>query len=370
MSASAAWRIVTSPNKGPIDNHLHEVSCVNSAKCVAVGYNEDPQSLYRQSVVAALINGTWKNQRIPQRGTASNTLWNVSCVTGNRCFAVGYFADVAAGYYRTLIATYAGGFWSLVPSPNKPNTDNYLFGVDCTDATHCVAVGRYYVNSSGLYRTLVLTLTGTTWQIVPSPNRSTATQNNFLADVSCGDATHCMAVGYSLTSTGAFQTLVLERVDDVWSVRSSRNVEGLSNLLRDVSCPSPTECVAVGATDTATSANPNNPEVTLIERFAAGAWTIEPSPNRAGTDNHLWGVSCPSPDACVAVGQSQNATRSWTFVTTLDLGTWTQTPSPSRGGTFNFQYGLSCPTISSCVSSGDYINITSERFRSLILTNS
>ena len=370
MSASAAWRIVTSPNKGPIDNHLHEVSCVNSTKCVAVGYNEDPQSLYRQSVVAALINGAWKNQQIPQRGTASNTLWNVSCVIGNRCFAVGYFADVAAGYYRTLIATYAGGFWSLVPSPNKPNTDNYLFGVDCTDATHCVAVGRYYVNSSGLYRTLVLTLTGTTWQIVPSPNRSTATQNNFLADVSCGDATHCMAVGYSLTSTGAYQTLVLERVDDVWSLRSSRNVEGLSNLLRDVSCPSPTECVAVGATDTATSVNPNNPEVTLIERFAAGAWTIEPSPNRAGTDNHLWGVSCPSADSCVAVGQSQNATRSWTFVTTLDLGTWTQTPSPSRGGTFNFQYGLSCPNVNSCVSTGDYVNLTSERFRSLILTNS
>jgi hypothetical protein len=380
VSASAAWRIVTSPNKGPIDNHLQEVSCVNTTKCVAVGYDVDPISGLRQSVVAALVNGTWKNQQIPQRGTASNTFWNVSCVVGNRCFAVGYYFDIPTASYRTLIASYAGGYWSLVASPSVANTDNYLFGIDCVDATHCVAVGRYYHNASQRYRSLVLTLTGTSWAITPSPNRSTATQNNFLADVSCGDATHCIAVGYSLTDAGVYSTVALERNGSTWSLRSSRNVEGLSNVLRDVSCPTPTECVAVGATDTATVALPNNPEVTLIERFAAGAWTIEPSPNRAGTDNHLWGVSCPSAASCVAVGQSQTivpvgqtpptTARSWTLVLTYDLGTWTQTPSPSKGGTYNFQYGLSCPNVSNCVSSGEYINLGTGRTRSLILTNS
>jgi hypothetical protein len=369
VSASAAWRIVTSPNKGPGDNHLHEVSCVNTTKCVGVGYN-GPNAGFRQSVVASLVNGAWKNQNIPQRGTSVNTLWNVSCVTGNRCFAVGYYFDVPSAFYRTLIATYSGGFWSLVASPNKPNTDNYLFGVDCVDATHCVAVGRYYHSASGRYRSLVLTLTGTTWQITTSPNRSTATQNNFLADVSCGDATHCIAVGYSITDAGAYETLVLERIDTTWSVRSSRNVAGLSNLLRDVSCPTPTECVAVGATDTATSTSPNLPEVTLIERLSGGAWTIETSPNRASTDNHLWAVSCANPTSCVAAGESQNTTKSWTLVTTYDAGMWTQTPSPSRGGTFNYLYGLSCPIASTCVASGDYINLGSSRFRSLVLTNS
>ncbi len=300
-----------------------------------------------------------------------NTLWNVSCVNGNRCFAVGYYFDLASANYKTLIARYAGGYWSLVASPNKSNTDNYLFGVDCTDATHCVAVGRYYVAASGVYRSLVLTLDGgTTWNITNSPNRSTATQNNFLADVSCGDATHCMAVGYSLNSeTGAYETLVLERVGATWSLRSSRNVTGFSNLLRDVSCPTPTDCVAVGATDTATEVAPNDPEVTLIERYGGGSWTIEPSPNRAGTDNHLWGVSCATVSNCVAVGQSQNTTKGWTFVATYDAGVWTQTPSPSRGGTFNFLYGLSCPTASVCVASGDYINIGLDRYRTLVLTN-
>ncbi len=365
VSASAGWRIVTSPNRGRGDNHIHEVSCVNNTKCVGVGYNEDATSGYRQSIVAALISGAWKNQKIPQRGTASNTLWNVSCVAGNRCWAVGYYADVTAGYYRTLIASYARGYWSLVNSPNKSNTDNYLFGVDCVDASHCVAVGRYYFAPSGVFRTLVLSLTGTDWKIMSSPNRSTSTNNNFLADISCGDATHCMAAGYSLSAGGVYSTLMLERNDNTWRLRSTKNVTGASNVFRDVSCPTVTDCVAVGGTDPGT---PN--EQTLIERYAAGTWTIEPSPNRASTDNHLWGVSCPDAANCVAVGQSQNSTRSWTLVATYAAGVWTQTPSPSRGGTFNFQYGLSCPNISHCVSSGDYINIGSTHYRSLILTNS
>ena len=126
----------------------------------------------------------------------------------------------------------------------------------------------------------------------------------------------------------------------------------------------------MGATDTATSLAPNDPEVTFIQRFSAGTWEIEPSPNRAATDNHLWGVSCPSATSCVTIGQSQNTARAWTFVATYAAGVWTQTPSPSKGGTFNFQYGLSCRNADHCVSGGDYINLGLDKYRSLILTNS
>jgi hypothetical protein len=70
------------------------------------------------------------------------------------------------------------------------------------------------------------------------------------------------------------------------------------------------------------------------------------------------------------VGQSQNneLERSWTLIATLDAGTWTQTPSPSRGGTYNFLYGVSCPTAAVCTAAGDYINVTSQLYRTLIAT--
>jgi hypothetical protein len=364
VSAAADWRIMTSPNKGPIDNHLHEVSCINATRCVAVGYNEDPVTGIRRSVVQTLINGTWKIGRIPHRGTNSNTLWNVSCVLGNKCIAVGYYADIPAGYYRTLIATYSGGFWTLNSSPNVANTDNYLFGIDCVDATHCVAVGRYLVQSSGRFRTLVLTLDGGTWSVTPSPNRQTTTRNNFLADVSCADAANCVAVGYSLTEGLVYETLAIELANGSWGLRSTRNVEGASNILRDVSCPAVGTCVAVGGTDPGTPV-----EQTLIQRLSGGVWALETSPNRASTDNHLWGVDCKNATNCVAVGQSQNSERSWTLVATLAAGVWTRTDSPSRGGTFNFLYGASCPRTTVCTAAGDYINLGTDKYRTLILTN-
>jgi hypothetical protein len=364
VSAAADWALINGPNRGPNDNHLHEVSCVNATRCVAVGYNEHPVTGHRQSVVETLVNGVWKVGKIPHRGTSLNTLWNVSCVPGNKCFAVGYYADVAAGYYRTLIARYWGGYWTLMSSPNVANTDNYLFGIDCVDATHCVAVGRYLAKPSLRLRTLVLTMNGSTWQVTKSPNRQATTRDNYLSDVSCADLDHCVAVGYSLTQAVVYETLGIELASGVWTLRSTRNVDGASNLLRDVSCPTVDTCVAVGGTDPGT-AN----EQTLIQRLSAGVWAIEPSPNRASTDNHLWGVSCKTDVNCVAVGQSQNTERSWTLVTTLDAGTWTQTPSPSRGGTFNFLYGLSCPTIAVCYAAGDYINLGTDTYRTLIATN-
>jgi hypothetical protein len=364
VSAAADWALINGPNRGPNDNHLHEISCINATRCVAVGYNEHPLTGLRQSVVVTLINGVWKVGKIPHRGAGVNTLWNVSCVLGNKCFAVGYYADVAAGYYRTLIARYAGGYWTLMSSPNVANTDNYLFGIDCVDATHCVAVGRYQAKPSFRLRTLVLTMNGSTWQVTKSPNRQATTRDNYLSDVSCADVDHCVAVGYSLTSAPLYETLGIELAGGVWTLRSTRNVADRNNLLRDVSCPTIDTCVAVGGSDPLT-AN----EETLIQRLSAGVWTIEPSPNRASTDNHLWGVSCKTDVNCVAIGQSQNSERAWTLVATLDTGTWTQTPSPSRGGTFNFLYGVSCPRIDTCYASGDYVNLGTNKYRTLIATN-
>lgn len=361
VQAAADWRLVASPNRGAIDNHIHEVSCVNTLKCVAVGYNEDANGM-RRSVVQTMIDGTWKLGVIPQRGNNINTLWNVSCVTGNRCFAVGYYGDANLGAYRTLIARYSGGYWSLVNSPNVGSKNNYLFGVDCVDATHCVAVGRYQV-ASLRYRTLVLALNGSTWSVQSSPNRQAAIRNNFLADVSCATVDSCVAVGYSLTDSLVYETLGIELTGGAWTLRSTRNVAASSNILRDVSCPAPGSCVAVGGSD------PGTAEQTLVQRLSAGAWAIEASPNRADTDNHLWGVSCATETNCVAVGQSQNTERSWTLVETLDAGVWTQTPSPSRGGTFNYLYGVSCPNATTCTAAGDYINVTTQIYRSLIATN-
>lgn len=373
-TASAAapvtpWRIVPSPNLGTIDNHLQEVSCVSTVRCVAVGFNEHPTTFLRRPVAATLTGGAWKLVPVPTRGTDVNNLWNVSCVSTTRCVAVGSYYNIPTGFYKTLIATFNGTAWTLVATPNRPDVHNYLFGVDCADATHCVAVGRSYDPDPlpGSSRSLVLTLDGSTWKMPAIPERPGV--NNLLADVSCGDATNCKAVGYTVNGSGDnVQTLVLSRSGGSWTIDTSVDRPSASNLLRDVSCPTANTCVAVGASD----ADPDtNSELSLVETFDAGTWTLAISPDRADFDNHLWAVSCSNATNCVAAGQSQNDDLARPLIQTLAAGTWTLTsPSPYRSGTFNYLYGLSCPTFRNCKAVGDYRNPASGRFRTSVLTNS
>lgn len=365
-AAPGPWRIVPSPNLVDGHNHLQEVSCVDTGRCVAVGFNESIRNGLRRSVAATLSAKTWKLVAVPARGTASNNLWNVSCVSRTRCVAVGYYFDVPSGYYRTLIAKYNGTAWSLDASPNRGSVDNYLFGVDCFDTTHCVAVGRSFDTQAQVSRILVLTLAGTRWTLTATPNRSSA--STLLADVSCGDVTHCIAVGYSVSDVDhTIQTLILGRNTERWGIRVSVDRPNESNLLRDVSCPSPTTCVAVGASDPGTE---QFDEKSLIETLSGGSWVLAASPSRAGYDNHLWAVSCFTETQCVAGGESQNDTIARPLIETLSGGLWRNTqPAPYRGSTFNYLYGLSCST-RQCVAVGDYLLPGSGIFRTAIMTNS
>ena len=357
---------MTSPNSGGGHDHLQEVSCVNNIRCVAVGFSQDAATGFRKSIAASLSGGTWTLKPVPMRGTASNNLWNVSCVSTTRCVAVGFYANLDAGYYKTLIASWNGSTWTLNPSPNRPNADNYLFGVDCADATHCVAVGRSFDQTSS--KSLVLTLDGgTTWKMPGVPLRPDA--DNLLADVSCPTVALCKAVGYTVADAdNTTKTLVLTRTGTTWSMDTSADEATGSSVLRDIACPTETTCVAVGASDP--TADPLD-ERSLIETFTAGVWALTPSQNRDGFDNHLWAVACSNEANCVAGGQSQNDEIARPLVQTLALGAWTLTsPSPYRAGTFNYLYGLSCPTYRNCKAVGDYLNVASNRFRTSVLTNS
>jgi hypothetical protein len=367
----APWRIVPSPNLGAIDNHLQEVSCVTNVRCVAVGFNQEGNNTLRRSSVAqTLSGGAWRVVPVPKRGTGPNSLWNVSCVSTTRCVAVGYYLNIPTGFFRTLIATFNGSAWTLVPSPSRAGVDNYLFGVACADATHCVAVGRSHDTNPlpGQTRNLVLTLNGSAWTLTPVPERPG--MNNLLTDVSCADALNCKAAGFSANAGfDTTQTLVISRSGPSWTIDVSADRASSNNLLRDISCPTATRCVAVGASDPIPTTPGSLVERSLIQSYSAGTWTIETSRNRPGFDNHLWAVSCKNPTNCVVAGQSQDDQVARPLIQTLAAGTWTlASPSPYRANTFNYLYGLSCTTYRNCVAVGDYRN-SSGVFRTTVMTN-
>jgi hypothetical protein len=140
---------------------------------------------------------------MPNTPAGSNQLDGVVCTSGTRCTAVGHTVTAEDAPLRTLVETLSAGTWLVVPSPNRGNASSELFGIDCNDATHCIAVGA--ADSSA---PLVEQLSGSTWKLMTTPARDGFSTLN---GVDCVSSSLCVAVGYSSggPASNAARTLVL-----------------------------------------------------------------------------------------------------------------------------------------------------------------
>ena len=106
----------------------------------------------------------WSIIRSPNSSAPFNSLRAVSCADSAHCVAVGNSSNADSSKAKTLIETFAGGTWSITPSPNPSGPVNALKAVSCADATHCVAVGDSGNAQSTSGKTLVATLSATARQ--------------------------------------------------------------------------------------------------------------------------------------------------------------------------------------------------------------
>jgi len=195
----ARWSVVTTPPTGP-NGGLLAVSCVTSRACAAIG------------TAAEWWNGTrWSV--VPSAHVPGALLDGVSCTAATTCTAVGY--DQVEGSKgptgKTLTESWDGTRWSRLRSPNAgpAASGNYLYGVSCAAADACTAVGQYLDKQQG-YKTLIESWNGARWSLMPSPNvLPPATRNELSGGVSCVAAAACTAVGrYFYTKSYRIRTLV------------------------------------------------------------------------------------------------------------------------------------------------------------------
>jgi hypothetical protein len=80
----------------------------------------------------------------------------VSCSNTANCVAAGQSQNNSLA--RPLIQTLANGTWTLTsPTPYRPATFNYLYGLSCFTYRNCKAVGDYVNKAANRFRTSVLT---------------------------------------------------------------------------------------------------------------------------------------------------------------------------------------------------------------------
>jgi len=350
-SIGSTWSVQKLP-KTPADqgSAFYDVSCTSSTACTAVGAYRNSSGV--QVNLAEAWNGTsWSIETTPNpTGATASVLEGVSCTSASKCIAVGGSED-SSGIPTTLVEQRKGNSWSIVSSPNPSGAQgSVLDGVSCISASACTAVGKY-IDSSDNEDTLAEVLLGTSWTIETTPNPSGA-QTSFLNGVSCTPAGSCSAVGIYVDSSGAEEALAEELNGGSWSVETVPNPSGeQQSTLGSVACTPGGTCTAVGG-----YIESSGPEMTLAEGWNGTGWSVESTPNPAGSQGgSLAGVACDSAGACTAAGQYLNSSIvGLTLAEVWNGASWSiQTTPNSKGLSQSSEFlGVACTSSSACTAVG------------------
>ncbi len=279
------WNVVTSSGSGASNvNWTAEPSVVLPAGTYTVvdsdpaTWSQDPQSggagfSEVKGVVATSSTTTSPTTSSPQPGGTWRVvspkklapMLNVTCPSSTFCIAVGQDGTI-------MTSSNSGLTWAKRPSGTHYN----LYGAACPTSKACIVVGA-------LGAGIILTSAngGATWT-----TRWTASSTSVNA-VTCTSNRDCIAVGYP--------GLILTTADGgaTWTNRPNP-LSPYPQSLSVVVCPTPSDCIAVGA-DIMTTAN------------GGATWTERLNP-LSGTRSGFAGIACRGTNSCLATGEQNVAT--------------------------------------------------------------
>ena len=242
---------------------------------------------------------------------------------------------MAFNAFRTLALQWNGSTWSIAASGDTSSTrDNFLEGVNCKSPSWCMAVGGAY-NGAGAEQPMTQLWNGSSFSIVPTASPGTTHDAEF-DGVSCPSQSDCFAVGFQEDPAPVNTTLTERWNGSSWSIVSSPTTAGtFSESLASVSCIGPTSCTAVGQNET--SRTPFRTD-SVAETWNGSSWALQAPPNPVGAEQTaLFGVSCVSGHSCTATGQATPAgDTSQTVIESAPIVRPGYRFVASDGGVFNF----------------------------------
>jgi photosystem II stability/assembly factor-like uncharacterized protein len=332
--AVGRWSIMSTPDPSAI-NELLAVSCASDTFCVTVGFQEGPTGADFGTLIEQWDGTSWSAVPSPNPADHSGLL-DVSCTSPTRCVAVGvtYTTVIPTFKSATLVESWDGTTWTVIPSPNDSPAQNRLNSVSCISATACVAVGSTNAENQ---TPLGEVWDGTSWKLARHADDVPGSLNG----VSCTSAPRCIAVG----DPGP---LIEQRNGREWSVMPSPH-PGADGLI-DVTCTRAQSCVAVGDSvsgDGSTSS-------AAIDAWNGTDWSSVDAPSPGTSHNVLWGVSCVSANRCIAVGEWGNRIGAMrTLIESWDGSSWKVQKSPNRPDVqLEYLFGVSCTATRTCFAVG------------------
>jgi hypothetical protein len=143
----------------------------------------------------------------PNVGPFLNWFVSMSATSANDIWAVGQHQSVFGTnqVYQTSVIHWDGSLWSVVPSPNLSQLNNYLFEVVGIAANDAWAVGFWDTGTE--LKTMTQHWDGTAWTVIPSPSGAGGYISELTA-VAVVSPTDVWAAGQAFDGFFNFETLV------------------------------------------------------------------------------------------------------------------------------------------------------------------
>ena len=294
----------------------------------------------------------WSIQHVPPLNTSRTTgrFLDVSCPTDSSCLAAGWFIGTD-GTKRPLAERWDSRGWHIL-APVRPaaTLSSTLDLISCVSPDRCQAIGSRSRSADGRLKAgfIAETWNGSRWRMVPIPRFP----NTTLSAISCATASQCFATGFHFTASSRSQAVSLRWNGTRWSAVQPRRPRA-NTTLDGVSCPGPRNCYAVGTA----SDKFNSPAHPLVEHWNGQRWSTRSIPT-APRGTSLNAVSCATGTACTAAG-SAGVNSSRLLVADLSKGTWRTSgvadPPQAIRDSGGFSY-VSCSAPRVCTAIFRYVN--------------
>lgn len=271
-------------------------------------------------------------------------------------------AGTTYGKDETFTAKPAEWSAQAFAQPGDSSDEQKGEAVSCVQPQACVAVGDYWSLALHTFAPLAEIWNGQAWSVMSTPYPPGLEEGwkedryyALLAGVSCPSESDCLAVGYYRGAGTAVEPLAERLEGDEWTMLPVAAPSGAAaGWLTGVSCVSATSCIAVGYDETSAGA-----KQALAERWDGSEWSLEPTPEPAGASGaSLAAVSCASSAGCTAVGSYETAAGvRETLAERWEGGEFSiqATPDPSGTEASNTLAGVSCSSATSCMAIGTHL---------------
>jgi sugar lactone lactonase YvrE len=237
-----------------------------------------------------VVTSRWIVRPLPEpTRTGPSWLNSVSCASEHFCAAVGHYYNASEGGNRGLAYVGAGNEWTWYPVSGGSGGQE-MSGIDCTSDTSCILVGSNYESEGGV--AMAARWDGSTW-IPQSVPKLAGTYWAGLGGVSCPTSTECIAVGMKQDNTGVYSVYSARYSNGSWTNLETPVPTGATqSQFNRVYCRSMSFCVAVGWGNILGTKK-------IIMKWNGSSWSIQTPQEEWGVGN---GIACPGEQFCVESG--------------------------------------------------------------------